>query len=64
MMLRESAAGIGLAKVEAVARTIRLVSNQGMKRVVMGLLTKGQESDDDTRELHSCECGSGGFSWR
>ena len=52
---REST-GTGLAKVEAAAKTIRLVSNQRLKRAVMMLLTESQEGGNDTDELH-CSCG-------
>jgi len=53
--------GTGLAKVEAAAKTTRLVSDQRSKRAVMTLLTESQEGGKDTDELH-CDCG--GFSRR
>ena len=61
-LARESA-GIGLAKVEATAKTIRLVRDDGLKRAEMMLLTEGQESSEDTGELH-CGCCGGGFVGR
>jgi len=53
--LERDSAGIGLVKAEVAAKTIRLVSNRGLKRVVMMPLTKGQEGGKDTNKLH-CGC--------
>jgi len=50
--------GTGLAKVEAAAKTMGLVSNQRLKRAVKTLLTESQEGGKDTDELH-CGCGGG-----
>lgn len=61
-LTRESA-GIGLAKVEAAAKTIRLVSGRRLKRGVVMLLTESQKGSEDADELHCSECG-GGFGWR
>jgi len=45
----------GLAKVEAAARTTRLVSDQRLKWAVVVSLTESQECGEDTDELH-CRC--------
>ena len=58
--LEIGSAGIGLAKLEAVAGTTGPVSDQRLERVVMMLLTESQESGEDTGELH-CGCCGGGF---
>jgi len=60
LLARESA-GIGLAKAEVAATTIRLVSDRRLKRVVA--LTKSQKSGKDADELHRSYCG-GGFACR
>ena len=53
---------IGLAKVDAAAKTIRLISDQRPGQTVMMLQTESQEGGKDTDELH---CGRGeGFSRR
>jgi len=48
--------GTGLARVEAAAKTMGLVSDQRLDRAVMTLLTESQEGGKDTDELH-CGCG-------
>ena len=58
--LERESAGIGPAKAEAAAKTIRLVRDHGLKRVGMMLLTESQESGEDTNELH-CSCWGGGL---
>ena len=52
-------AGIGLAKLEAAAKTVGLVRDHGLKRVEIMLLTESQESGEDTNELHCGCCGEG-----
>jgi len=56
-------AGIGLAKVEAAAKTIRPVSDRQSKRIATMLLTESQEGGENASELH-CSCGGGRFGCR
>ena len=59
--LLETSMKIGLAKVDAIAKAIRLVGEQRPKRTVM-LLTESQEGGKNMDELH-CNC-CGGFARR
>ena len=49
-------AAIGLAKAEAVAETIRLVSYQRLERIVIMQLTESQESSQGREETHRDWC--------
>ena len=57
--LERESTGIGLARVEAAAKIISLVSIHGLKRAGMMSLTESQESGKDTDELHCGCCGGG-----
>lgn len=60
--LLEKSMIIGLAKVDAAAKAIRLVSDQRPGQTVMMLQTESQEGGKDTGELHRNCCG--GFARR
>lgn len=60
--LLEKSMIIGLAKVDAAAKTIRLISDQRPGQTVMMLQTESQEGGKDTGELHRNCCG--GFARR